>query len=181
MVNRLTEVECLILCLLEGHGSYSEIYGEVMELLTTFTSDNDFYCVKKGEFESWHKWRKDKAEIGGRQYDVEIWYYKKRLMIKFRTSCRDSPLDELIREAKKIREDVRNWKETRHLISKLTELRTIDMVYSYPLIEVGKRYHPDDFDEFAEESYTTFSTKFLTRSHGKHFQLSFNHQSTECL
>ncbi|MBU4077263.1 MAG: hypothetical protein KKI06_11275, partial [Euryarchaeota archaeon] len=97
--------------------------------------------------------------------DIEVKYYKERIIIKVKTRCEGKDLNKLFKQAKSKREILlkNDLVSLTNIQNKLRKLciddrcrKCIQTVYQYPLIVIEEEYHKLSVFDFDDEAITTF-------------------------
>lgn len=173
-----TPVTYYFLYLLEPTEPYREKFGDLSNVVRNKTenlkrifnldidgeqvSDPEKWCKLKGVIEIP---KPDNDEDGEKEKaDIEVKYYKERIIIKVKTRCEGKDLNKLFKQARfkrniLLENDLVSLTNIQNELSKLCiddiGRKCIQSVYQYPLIEVEKEYERLDFD-LEDEAITTF-------------------------
>lgn len=173
-----TPVTYYFLYLLEPTEPYREKFGDLSNVVRNRTenlkrifnldidgeqvSDPEKWCKLTGVIEIPNHDNNEDDEK--EKADIEVKYYKERIIIKVKTRCEGKDLNKLFKQAKSKREILlkNDLVSLTNIQNKLRKLciddrgrKCIQSVYQYPLIEVEKEYERLDFD-LEDEAITTF-------------------------
>lgn len=141
------------------HDDYIKISKEVRQNIDIILSGKNFKCEgDKNDHECWYVWSgKISLTINNSTEDCEILikHFKVRLIIEVTRMYHDMDFSSLFRNARKERELIKKDDLINKLL-KLTVPNHVKKIYSFPFVQIFKEYKSVDFNDFGDESISSF-------------------------
>lgn len=167
MEDKKIKVKFYFLCIVGRlHNDYTKISSEIRNkidnislgdnklLSNTFEQEGD-----KDDYESWYVWKGKipiKINNSTEDCDIIIKHFKVRLIIEVTRVHEDKGFVSFFKNARVERELLKQ----NDLLKNIFEIRItnhVEKIYSYPLIHIFKEYKSTDFNDFGDESISSFS------------------------